>query len=404
MTQNDDNLTQPAGPGTRVETVVEYVDVSRQRRILGALLVVLVILLGITGWFLIKLVQPPGAPDAAQLPNGITWVRSIYAYGKGVENMLNGPVDVAVGPDGTIWTISAKHTIVAFTPEGRPVRVIRSQDGTATGQVKALEGITVAEDGTLYLADYGANKIIAMDPTGRFLREWGVQLPNEVAERDGKVAVVAAYGMGVFDTQGTLLAKWGGRGQTEDKFDLPHGVAIAGDGTIYVSDTQNRRVKAYTQDGRLLWTLGKPLKGAVGTATAEAEPANGVSQTLQLPAGMTLDGRGRICLVDPFLFEIVVIDPSTHQIVERYGENGTADGVFGYPTGIAYDARRDWFVVADTANNRLQIVRLPGTGGSEAIRLITRSLDGPIWLCATPLALLVLAAWLVVVRRRRARS
>src|SRR5580698_9716947 len=34
-----------------------------------------------------------------------------------------------------------------------------------------------------------------------------------------------------------------------------------------------------------------------------------------------------------------------------------------YPTGIAYDKTRDWFAVADTSNNRVQIIRLPGTGG-----------------------------------------
>ena len=116
---------------------------------------------------------------------------------------------------------------------------------------------------------------------------------------------------------------------------------------------------------------------------------------------MTVDGSGRVLLVDPCVFAIMAVDPATGELTETWGDFGATDGTFAYPTGIDYDAERDYFVVADTANNRLQILELPGSGGS-ALSGAKRALDGPVWLCAIPLILLLIAIVLWISKRRRA--
>jgi hypothetical protein len=77
-------------------------------------------------------------------------------------------------------------------------------------------------------------------------------------------------------------------------------------------------------------------------------------------------------------------------LIAKYGAPGTIDGQFVYPTSVAYDASHDWFAVADLQNARVQIIRLPGSGGS-GLSGANRALTGPLRACIIPLALLILA-------------
>jgi sugar lactone lactonase YvrE len=359
----------PTGDGYYEETVVEYVDNSRSRKILALILVLLFLLLVGAGYYVVRIAQPAGAPTSSTLPAGISWIRSFYSFGPAPSQMLEVPTATDFGPDGTVWTLAGKRYIVGFSPAGQVRHVIA--------------------------------------PTGTFLRSWGVQLPQVIDVKGNRVAVAASNGIGLFDTQGKLVAKWGSRGAKADQVDLPHGIVIGADGTIYVSDTHNGRVKAYTQGGRLLWMIADPShtgSNLVSTQTS-VSVVNGVSQNMQLPAGLTQDASGRLLMVDPFTFQILVLDPAHKgRIVARYGAEGQQDGQFTYPTGISYDAARDLIAVADTTNNRMQLIRIPGTGGNVVARTLTSLTDTPVWLCGLPLLLLVIALVLWLRGRRRDRD
>lgn len=385
------------------EMTVEYVDNGRRRATLAIVLAVLVLLLAGFGYVAAKLIRPTSGPTAAELPKGISWVRSIYSWGPSTADTVVSPTAAAISSDGTIWTLAQKRYIVGFSPSGQVRRVIAPEQGGAPGQVSSLEGLSIGDDGSIYVADFGNNVIDVYSPAGVLLRSWGVQLPTAVDVKGNKVAVAAANGIGLFDTQGTLIAKWGSRGKGDGQVDLPHGIVIGTDGNIYVSDSQNRRVVAYSQSGKLLWMRADPrlTSKSLGSTNVKVPKVDGVDQGLILPAGITQDSAGRLVLVDPFSFQIVVLDPKRKgQIVARYGEDGPEDGRFAYPTGIAYDAARDWFVIADTTNDRLQIIRIPGTGGSVAGRTIKSLTDTPIWVCSIPLLMLLLSVFLLARGRR----
>lgn len=392
-------------PEEYTETVVEYVDNRRTRVALVALLVVLFLLLIGVGYFVYTLARPVNPPKAEDIPEGVEWVRSIYAWGDTPEEMLYGPVDVAIGPDGSIWTTTNKRVIVGFDAQGGLIRTIQRGLGNGPDQFTSLEGLDVDEDGNIWVCDYGKGAVMVFSRSGELVREFGVEQPVEIAVRDGKVAIAAASGVAITDTEGTLITKWGARGSGDGDFDLPHGIAITEDGTVLVSDTQNRRIKAYSQEGRLLWARQAETAGEGMQSRSAAETVDGVRQSMSIPAGMTLDGAGRVLLVDPFEFQILVIDAELEgQIVERYGEYGPEDGRFSYPTGIDYDPERDTFAVADTANNRIQVIRLPGSGGNLARRAVAAVVDRPVWLCFLPLVLLVVAMLVAISRRRRAKE
>jgi hypothetical protein len=397
----------PTGDGYYEETVVEYVDNSRSRKILALILVLLFLLLVGAGYYVVRIAQPAGAPTSSTLPAGISWIRSFYSFGPAPSQMLEVPTATDFGPDGTVWTLAGKRYIVGFSPAGQVRHVIAPQMGMGKGQVTSLEGIAVGDDGSVYVTDFGNNAVDVFSPTGTFLRSWGVQLPQVIDVKGNRVAVAASNGIGLFDTQGKLVAKWGSRGAKADQVDLPHGIVIGADGTIYVSDTHNGRVKAYTQGGRLLWMIADPShtgSNLVSTQTS-VSVVNGVSQNMQLPAGLTQDASGRLLMVDPFTFQILVLDPAHKgRIVARYGAEGQQDGQFTYPTGISYDAARDLIAVADTTNNRMQLIRIPGTGGNVVARTLTSLTDTPVWLCGLPLLLLVIALVLWLRGRRRDRD
>lgn len=400
--------TGPVGDRPYEETVVEYVDNSRRRRILALILVLLALLLVGVVYVFVRFSQPAGAPTSGDLPAGVTWIRSLYSFGPSPDQLVLAPTATAIGPDGTVWTLASKRYIVGFSPSGTVRKVITPKFGTGTGEVTSLEGIAIGDDGSIYVADFGNNAVDVFSPAGNFVRAWGVQLPQVLDVKGNRVAVAAANGVGVFDTQGNLIAKWGSKGSGPDQVNLPHGILIGADNNVYVSDTQNRRVEAYDQSGRLLWVKADPNRTAGNLMSTQTTVAavNGVKQGLLLPTGITQDAAGRLLLVDAFGFQVVVMDPAQKGlIVGRYGEEGNTDGTFAYPTGISYDVNRDEIAIADTSNNRVQIIRIPGTGrfATGATRAFTSLTDTPIWLCGIPL-LLLLIALILWIRRARSRS
>jgi len=96
-------------------------------------------------------------------------------------------------------------------------------------------------------------------------------------------------------------------------------------------------------------------------------------------------------VVDAFSFDLTVVDAKTGARGKSYGSFGRADGEFYYPTSVAYDERRDWFVVADTQNNRVQVVRIPGSTAEPVQASVWRILSSPYRYLGPPACVLLLA-------------
>lgn len=381
---------------------------GRARTVLTIVIVLLLALLVGLVWVFYGLLKPVGGAKEDPAPASMKWVRSIYGFGPSADEQLLSPTSVAIAPNGDVYaTDQTRSRIMIFRPDGTFKRLLHTgAGGTGKGQFIRPESLAIDSDGQVYIADPWAKKVIVFDAGGKFVREWPVLEQARGVHVDGdRVYVLDVGTVLVYDKSGKKLAQFAKRGTKPGELDAYQGIT-AREGSVYVADTFNKRLQTFDAEGKVKWVV--PGGVAVHTGPSMDAPEGGdesaskavPSHRWDLPQDVVFDGAGRLVAVDAFQFEIAVVDPKTGKVQAKYGEFGREDGQFFYPTSIAYDARRDWFAVADTQNNRIQIVRIPESSGS-AVSAVWRAVSSPYRYLAVPLLLLLAAIVLAVVVARR---
>lgn len=358
---------------------------NRTRWVLTLVVILLVALLAVLVALFVSLLRPVGLPSGAPAAKAdeMEWVRSLYGYGPSAAEQMLSPSSVAVSPNGDIYvTDPTRSRLLIFSADGSPKGVLKSDTPSIhAGSFIRPEAIDVAENGDVFIADSQAKKVIVFNRNKEFVREYPVdQMARGVYVADNKVYVLDVGKVIVFDIAGKRLSEFGSRGRLPGQIDAYQGIA-AKNGTIYIADSYNRRIQAFDESGTLLWA--RP--DATTTATQGAE------SSWDLPQDLAFNGKGELVVIDAFAFDLTVVDPKTGARGRSYGTFGRADGEFYYPTSVAYDERRDWFVVADTQNNRVQVVRLPGSAAQPIQASAWRVLSSPYRYLVPPACVLLLA-------------
>lgn len=381
---------------------------KRGRRMMMVVLILLVFLLLVATLFLLNLIRPKGEIASKEDAGQVTWVRSIYGWGDMPNEQLVAPAVVGFNNSGDLVIPNTGADVVAglrFDNSGVYKDMFAGDD---KGRLAYPTGVDVAPDGRMYFLQGPRNEILVLDRAGKKTeRVMNVDIPTAIDVTEDRIAIGARDGWVITDLDGNIvLGPVGTRGKGPDQYDVVSGIALDADNNVYVVDTYNNRISKFDSRGKRLWITdaGNPSNQAANTGgeSMKATVPEG-SAGLQSPTSAVLDGAGHLVVVDPLDFTIALFDTKTGKFVNKYGTFGKSDGQFMYPSSIDYDPVRDWFAVADTMNNRVQIVRLPGTGGSPA-SAFARSLTGPIRACLIPLLLLLIALIVWAVRRRRAKK
>ena len=143
----------------------------------------------------------------------------------------------------------------------------------------------------------------------------------------------------VFDRDGNFLRSWG-----EGVFPRAHGVFMAPDETIWLTDDADHTVRQCTLDGKVLLTLGSSGKP---TPAMSGLPFHRCTHTAMAPNGdiYVSDGYGnaRVHKYAP-----------DGRLILSWGGPGTDPGEFNVVHNITCDAD-GWVYVADRENHRIQV-------------------------------------------------
>lgn len=110
------------------------------------------------------------------------------------------------------------YTPAAYVPAGSITGASFQYNGQSLGAFKNPQDLCVAQDGTVYLADSGNNRIVLLS-----------------SDMTKVVRVITG-----FENHGVA-----------DTFQTPTGVAVANDDTLYIADSLNRRVVVLNPDDTL---------------------------------------------------------------------------------------------------------------------------------------------------------
>ncbi len=186
-----------------------------------------------------------------------------------IEAELSFPCGVTADKDGGILISDTNnHRIRRVDREGRITTLVEG--------LKFPEGVADDGQGGIYIAEAGGHRISHWTPEGGLttLRDTDLVSPYDVAlHPDGRL-IIADYGghqvLAIDLESGTLsiVAGTGKRGFSGDngpatlaRLAGPQGVTVAPDGTIYIADTGNHRVRMVRRDGTILTAVGDGLSG-----------------------------------------------------------------------------------------------------------------------------------------------
>ncbi|PTQ99843.1 NHL repeat-containing protein [Mucilaginibacter yixingensis] len=241
---------------------------------------------------------------------------------------LSSPQTLAVATDGSIYVSENGYVNIRKVSGGNVstfagTGIAGFKDGNAAdAQFNHVGGMCVDAAGNIYIADTNNNRIRKITAAG----------------------VVSTF------------AGSGTAGSTNDKgtaatFNQPYGIVIDKSGNLYVSEVNNHDIRKITADGTVSTYVGNGQTGLVnGTGTAAR---------LNFPKGLAIDGDGTLYVADAGNNSIRRITTGgVTTTLAGIGISGAVDGdsdsaEFKSPNGVAVDAAGNVYV-ADNGNSKIR--------------------------------------------------
>jgi PKD repeat protein len=255
--------------------------------------------------------------------------------GQATSAQLHTPEGVAVDAQGNVFEAEYdNHRIrkisggIITTVAGNGTPGYSGDGGQATSaQLDYPVGIALDAQGNLYIADSGNNRIRKVS--------------------GGIITTVAGNGTWGYSGDGGQA--------TSAQLKTPDGVAADGQGNLYIADVENNRIRKVS--GGIITTVA-----GAGTAGFSGDGGQATSAQLNSPEAVLVDGQGTMYIADAKNNRVrkvrggIITTIAGTGTAGSSGDGGAASSAqLSYPIAFALDAQGDLYV-ADEGNHRVRMI------------------------------------------------
>lgn len=240
-------------------------------------------------------------------------------------------------------------------------------------------GISSDVSGNIYIYDSDFSRVVKCTDAGNCSDLVGsLSYSQDVAVDSHGNLFLGAYGHSIikkYNSSGAFISNYLGTFHQSyfpdgEYIFSAHGVEVAADGSLYVTELNGQRLLKFNSSGIRQWAVGDP--GAWGEGnyqfnSPEGNPAISAAGLIYVPDG----NNNRIQIFD-----------ANGSYISSFGSQGIGDYQFNYPAGIFISPENGYIYIADVYNSRVQVfnsnhvyigtIGETGVGGSDDAHF-----DGP---------------------------
>lgn len=247
-----------------------------------------------------------------------------FVVGEKQDRQLDKPYGVAMH-DGKVYVCDTNATVTVFDLKARTFSYLKGALGA--GMLRQPVNISVAPDGTKYVADPVRGQVVAFGADDSYLKAYGS--PGEWKPVDAVafgdrlyVADVRGGLIVVFDlASGQQVASFGDKGEPASRLDRPTNLAFDPQGFLYVTDIGRFQVVKLDREGGFVATFGK-LGDNLGHFAR--------------PKGVAVDRGGLVYAVDA-AFNNVQVFTAKGRLAAAFGGPGEEPGNLMLPAKVSID-------------------------------------------------------------------
>lgn len=218
-------------------------------------------------------------------------------------------------------------------------------------------GLKVDDKNNIWVTDVGLHQVFKFSYDGKPLLKLGearvagndslhFDKPTDIAiAKDGSFYVSDGYGNSrviKFSATGKYLFEWGKKGNKESEFNVPHGISLDAFNNVYVADRENNRIQIFDSAGKFIKQFSENSFGAICAVVVD---------------------KSKLFAVDDFTFlkvkhrgsDAFILD-TTNKVQTRFGRSGSYEGNTSWYHDLTVDKDENIYV-GDILGNTIQKFR-----------------------------------------------
>jgi DNA-binding beta-propeller fold protein YncE len=221
--------------------------------------------------------------------------------------------------------------------------------GSSDGQFWSMDDIAVDISGNVFVVDRSKNQIQKFDSNGNYITQWGSESRNNHLQGTRNIAIDSSRILYIvtnntnnsilkFDSNGNFITMWGPNGTENGEFHVPIDVAVDSLGYVYVVDSDTSvsyeeidtaRIQKFDSNGNFI-----TMWGSEGTEEGQ----------FIIPEGIAIDSQDNVYVADSYNHRIQKFD-SNGNFITKWGSIGNRPGEVEYPDSIDIDSSGNVYVL-----------------------------------------------------------